>query len=295
MKRIMILLGLVILVNHSFGQQQPLYTQYMLNNYAINPAITGIEEFWTVKLTHRAQWVGFDGAPVTSIITGHGVVSDKIAIGGMLFNDMLGPIRKTGLNATYAYHIPLEQGQVSLGIGAGIFQYTINGTEITTAEPNDQAIPSTNESVIIPDASFGIYYKTDQYYLGGSVPHLLGTKFKITTFDRTQAAQLARHYFIYGGIYYEINRDVYLEPSALIKYVRAAPFQLDLNLKAHFNDMFWVGASYRSFAAITAFAGLTLNDSFHIGYAYDITTTALRNYSKGSHEIMLGYDFTSGY
>jgi len=276
-----------------FAQQQPLYTQYMLNDFAINPAVAGSKGHWTSLLTYRHQWLGFEGAPITQTLTVHGTFKgERNGFGAMLFNDIVGPTRKTGINLGYTYILPLgDDAKLGIGMQGGIFQFTIDGTKILTTQPGDLAIPQGSDNVIVPDAAFGFYLNSKKYFAGISAPHLIESQIKLSDVNRVRISRLSRHYFLLGGYRYEVNRDMTVEPSIFVKYVAGAPLQLDLNVKVIMEELYWFGASYRSLAAISIMGGVTLQKRWNIGYAYDMTTTAIRNFNNGSHEIVIGYNF----
>ncbi len=294
MKRILIVIVLVIGFRGAYAQQEPLFTQYMLNDFVLNPAIAGTEEDFVAKFNFRRQWVGIKDAPVTQTLGIHGLLPGSlIGLGGYLFNDAIGPTRRTGLRSAFAIHLPSSNGTLSLGLMGGVFQYRIDGTKLTTEDPNDQVILPTVESAWVPDAGFGLYYFSDSYFAGISMPHLIENNVNFSDVDRVKVTKMKRHYYLYGGYRLEVNDDFSIEPSLLVKAVQAAPFELDVNAKFFFKEMFWVGGSYRTNDAIAILAGFLLDDQWELGYSYDITTSPIKNHSKGSHEIMLGYRFES--
>lgn len=292
MRRFIFLIVLAISATYVNGQQLPLYSQYMLNNFVTNPGIAGSDGYWTTKLTYRHQWLGFEGAPITQTLTAHGTLGNETnGVGAIFYNDIIGPTRKTGLNVVYAHHLELGDARLGIGLQGGIFQYNINGVKILTTTSGDNAIPEGSNNVIVPDAAFGLYLYSENYFVGLSAPQLIESQIKLSSQNIVRLSKLSRHYFLSGGYKYEVNRDLVVEPSIFVKFVAGAPLQVDLNTKMIFEEKYWVGLSYRSFAAISLMGGLTLNDNWNFGYAYDFTTTAIRNFNNGSHELVVGYDF----
>ncbi len=293
MKRAIIII-ILLFSGYLYGQQIPLFSQYMFNDIVINPAIAGTKNYFTTKFVHRNQWVGIPGAPVTQTLSIHGPIKHlSMGVGGFIYNDITGPGRQTGIKLTYAYHINLPKGKLSLGIHGGMFQYKYSKSELTTHQQNDNAVlNASGESMWIPDASFGAYYFNDIYYIGISTSQLFETKLKYGEFQRVTLGHLERHYSLLAGynIPFYYTKQFELEPSVLIKYVDTAPLEIDLNIKGFYMNSYWLGASYRSGDAIVLLAGLKIKDNIHLGYSYDITTSELHRYSRGSHEIMLGYN-----
>jgi len=301
MCRTILILFVLIQAGEAFSQQLPGFSQYMLNHLAINPAAAGNKDRFVARLGYRNQWTGFDGAPETGVLSVHGNLNESAnSIGGFLYNDATGPTKRTGLNLAYSYRISLggtSKGNkwsgniLAFGIQGGAFQYTLDGTRMTTDEPDDAAVPLNNESVIVPDAGFGIYSYSKKYYIGFSIPQLLETKVKFNDVDRVTVGRVKQHYYFFGGLYFFISDKLSLEPSGLIRGVKGAPMQLDINMKAHINQTYWFGVSYKSREAVVMLAGIRIQKRFHLGYAYDLNFSELQSYSGGSHEIILGVDF----
>lgn len=290
-KTIMLFVCFFFCYNAVFSQQLPLFSQYMFNDFVLNPAIAGSRDNMDIRLTYRNQWTGFEGAPETETLSFHTRLKEtNNSLGGMVFNDVTGPSRRTGINLAYAYRLLLfNKVNASFGLSGGVFQYQVDGSKMTTAEPNDNAVPLTSENIIVPDASFGVYLYTDDYYAGFSVPQLFETKAAFSDAGGDQIGSLARHYTFLGGFYFKANATLSIEPSVLVKAVKASPIQIDINSKFHFQNKFWLGLSYRTGDAFAVLAGLKIKNRFHLGYSYDLTLTELRFHSGGSHEIMLGY------
>lgn len=295
MKKIIIpflILNSTFCILSSHAQQIPLTSQYMQNDLVINPAIAGSKEYLTTRLTHRSQWTGIDGSPVTQTLSAHTALQESgIGVGGFLFNDMIGPFRQTGLEGIFAYHIPMSDAKLSLGLQLGAFQYHFNANDVTTTDADDMVISESADSKIMPDASFGIYFYGEKYFAGISTPHLIESKIKLSSFERETIGRLTRHYNLYGGYKYEMNENISIEPSLLLKTEFVAPVSVDINVKAEFMNAVWAGVSYRTNDAVVALLGFKINEKFHFGYSYDITLSDLKSYSKGSHELMVGYDF----
>lgn len=275
------------------AQQVPQYAQYMLNNYILNPAVSGTEDFYEVKSNNRYQWVGVTDAPRTYVLSVHGPHrKHNMGFGGAVYSDVTGPTSRTGAYLSYAYHVKLSQKlKLSFGLGFGVMQFKIDGSKVTLKEGNDPAMSNGVMSVISPDATFGIQLYTKKFYFGVSMPQLIGNKLKF--FDNVSDAQsrLARHLLIMGGYTFNLGDNWTVQPSFLLKYVTPVPMQIDLGLKIGYRDVVWAGSAFRIKDAVSVMAGFNIGKNVILGYAYDFPMSSLKNYSSGSHEVMIGARF----
>ena len=295
MKKVIIISFLLFCGSSLFSQQLPHFSQYFLNDFLINPAVAGSRGYFEGVSTHRYQWEGVTDAPRTYTLSVHGPSKNKkMGFGGYIFTDIVGPTRRTGVNASYAYHLKLnETTKLSLGINAGLLQFMIDGSKITLRDQNDAIITGGVQSTLVPDAGFGLYLYHKKYYFGFSAPQLLNYKVKFFEEGENPGGNLPSHFFVTGGYKFQATDDFIIEPIAFVKYVSPAPIQFEGTLKITYKDKVWLAGTYRDKDAITVSAGYLINNSFTIGYAYDITTTNLKNYSDGSHELMMGARFYS--
>lgn len=277
------------------AQQDPMLTQYMFNGLSLNPAYAGSHKYWSSTLTYRNQWSGADfaGAPQTALAAVDGPIAGKnMGLGITLMHDRLGATRQNLAQVSYAYQIKTgERSKLALGVSAGVSQYVANLTEVKIWDEQD-VIYANNSTKVLPKFGVGAYFFTDTYYAGISIPTLLSYQEENDfSMDLSKASFLRRHYLLTGGVVLRVSDQVKFKPSLLLKYVKNAPLEADLNFSAIFKDAFWIGASYRTGDAVALIVEYQTNSYFRIGYAYDITTSKLRNYQNGSHEIMIGIDF----
>jgi type IX secretion system PorP/SprF family membrane protein len=273
------------------AQQAPLFSQYMHNEYVLNPAVAGSKTYTPIRSVIRSQWTGIEGQPNTQTLSIHGRLKRHTGIGGYIFNDNIGPISQTGVSASYAYHMQLgETSQLSLGLGAMAYLYKLKTNELhfDSQGSTDNVLNEGNFKAFYPNFSFGAFYYSEKFYAGISVPELMQTK--ITSSEEFFIMKQVRHYYLMSGYTFHMGEKYKLEPSTLVKYVHGAPVELDLSAKFTAYDKFSLGASYRSNDAVVAFLGFTFQERWHLGYSYDITMTELSKYTRGSHELMLGYD-----
>jgi type IX secretion system PorP/SprF family membrane protein len=293
-----LILSLIILAGiwtSSSAQQLPLYSQYMMNGFLLNPAIAGSVDYFPVNLTARQQWVGIDDAPSTQALSTHLLLNNqKIGIGGYIFNDKFGPVSRMGIQAAFAYHLPLPGIDSKLGLGLAFkgFQYKLDETALILINDDDPAISKAVESTFVPDADFGVYLYNNNYFVGLAATQLI--EFKIKLGDNiNNENKMVRHYFLTGGYKFQLSEQFELEPSVLVKGTERTPFQVDFNAKAYYKKSYWLGVSYRSSNDIVAMIGFKVS-KFYMGYSFDYTTTNIKNYSSGSHEIMIGFNIKEG-
>lgn len=292
-KKIVFISFLMLAVGVVYSQQLPHFSQYYLNDYLINPAIGGARPYFEGKSAHRYQWEGITDAPRTYTLSVNGPTKNqKMGFGGYIFTDNVGPTRRTGFNASYAYHIKVsEKTKLSMGISAGLIQFMIDGSKITLREEDDDIITNGVQSVLLPDAGFGLYLYHEKYYFGFSAPQLLNSRVNFFKDGRNPEGTLPSHFFVNAGYKFKLSEHFVLEPSVFVKYVKPAPVQFEGTLRLIYQDKVWLAGSYRDKDAITASLGYLINNYFTVAYGFDFTTTNLRNYSNGTHELLIGMRF----
>lgn len=295
MKKRFVIFILVISFVKLNAQQLPQYSNYMVNDYAMNPAIGGSRPYFEGMSNNRYQWIGITDAPRTYILSVNGPTKNlKMGLGGLLFTDIVGPTRRTGLYFSYAYHLKVaDKVKVSLGISAGLLQFAVDGSKITLRDPSDLVISNGLQSVLMPDFGAGIYaYSTDKkWYVGASVPQILQQKIKFYDNTTTSLSKLATHIYATAGYKFSLNDDFKIEPSTCIKYVKPAPLQFDIGVRAIYQDRIWIGGAFRYLDAISAMVGYTMQENITFAYSYDFTMTNIKKYSTGTHELMIGIKF----
>lgn len=277
------------------AQQLPQYSQYILNRYVINPASAGSENYFVGQSNFRSQWEGIQDAPRTYIMSVNGPLKNqKMGIGGYLFSDITGPTRRNGFSLSYAYHFNISsEVKLSFAVNAGVLSYGVDGTEINFKDNSDQVASQSLEKSIFPDAGFSFYLYAPKYFIGASAPQLIQNQLDFENSINDPSGRLTNHYFITAGYTYELNSNINIEPSALVKYVKPAPVQYEFSLRGIYQKAAWFGVSYRKSDAVVLLGGYTFQDSFSIGYSYDLIQSSISNYSTGSHEIMLSIKFNN--
>lgn len=295
MKKVIILIAAFGLFTvKSNAQQDPMVSQYMFNGLYLNPAYAGSHDYWSSTLSYRNQWVGFEGAPETAIAAVDGKIPEKnMGLGLVLMHDRIGVTKQNTAVFNYSYQIRTgSNSKLALGVNAGISQFSAKLTDLTVWDTDDQVFQNDLTSKILPRFGVGAYYFGKKHYVGFSIPTLFAyQKGMDFNFDLSRATFLRRHYLLTAGYVFETSKDIKIKPSVLLKYVNNAPLEADFNLATVYKDTYWIGASFRTGDAVSIILEYQTNSYFRIGYAYDITFSKLRNYSAGSHEIMIGIDF----
>jgi type IX secretion system PorP/SprF family membrane protein len=291
MKKQLIQFILVMWATCLWSQQDAQYTQYMYNMSVINPAYTtGNSGVVSLGALHRTQWVGVIGAPKTSTIFGHTPINEKIEVGFSLINDNIGDIvKENNLFADFAYKLDLEEnGMLSFGLKAGITLFDVNfsgfalesGDVFTDSEFNE----SINQSFF--NMGVGIYYNTDNYYIGLSIPTILKAKHLDQNNGQYQGTEQA-HIFLTSGYVFKINEEFKLKPAFMAKGVKGAPLSIDLTANVLYNDKVEFGIGYRLEDSFSGLINFRITNNLRLGYAYDHTISNLGPFSSGSHELFI--------
>jgi type IX secretion system PorP/SprF family membrane protein len=286
---------LISLTQESNAQQAAMYTQYMFNALAINPAYAGSRNVISATALYRNQWSGIDGAPKTTTFTVDAPVKDyKIGIGLQVFNDRLGITNTNGVVISSAYRIRMEKATLSFGIQAGVSNFKANFLDVAIDETGTSYDPAFQENVNAFQFNFGtgIYYNSDKFYFGVSVPTLVPNRLsKNSNAQTNNPSKQEMHLFVSTGYVFDLNSDFKLKPSFLLKGVKGAPLEGDINATLWIKDVLGIGAQYRTNADISGLLEIQVNPQIRFGYAYDYSTTNLSHFNSGSHEIMLRYEF----
>ncbi|HHJ09391.1 MAG TPA: type IX secretion system membrane protein PorP/SprF [Bacteroidetes bacterium] len=285
---------LMLLVPEVTAQQLSLYSQFMFNDYVLNPAVAGTKNYYQIRTDSRFQWVGILDGPQTVSVSVFGPHASKpMGFGGYIINDVTGPASRTGAYGTYAYNVMVNNDiRLSMGLSFGMLQSKIDGTKITLFDQDDNALQHAVYSSIVPDASVGLYMYGEKWYAGASAFQLFVNSLKM--YDMKNGLnRLKIHFYLMGGYIFEAGDNFTIEPAMLIKKTTPVPVQVDLNAKITYLKKVWLGVSFRSSDAVALLVGYVHNDKYYLGYSYDIGINDIRKYNNGSHEIMMGVRFNN--
>lgn len=297
-KRIIPLLLLALPMCMS-AQQEEQYTQFMFYKLGLNPGYAGGQDGATVSALVRSQWMGFEGAPQTQLITFNmPLLNDRIGVGGSVLRQTIGVTTYYTAEGVYAYRLPLGRGVLGLGLQASVRLLRVNYGALQGTQPIDldAAVPASLQSKYIPNFGFGAYYSTDRYYLGLSAPRLLQTNINLAD-EQGLINRERQHFYFMGGLLLPMGDHVQFQPQLLLKYVKNTPFDGDVNFNLIFIEKYTAGLSYRLGGSKSNNAGESLSlllaaqltDKLLLGLAYDATLTELRNHTSGTMEMALRY------
>jgi type IX secretion system PorP/SprF family membrane protein len=288
------LVVLISLAQASFGQQDPDYTQYMFNQQSMNPAYVGTWESMGFMALNRKQWVGFDGSPSTQTFAFQTPLQrENIGLGLSVVNDKIGLEKKFGISADYSYRIKFNNDiYLRLGMKAGFTNYSHDLTRYRLDSQNqpDQMFMGEIDQKFMPNIGIGAFLHSKKFYVGLSIPRLIQNEFKNNENFSTYAEM--RHFFLSGGYVFDLGENIKFKPTFLAKAALGSPLQIDLSANFLVKEKFWLGAMFRSGDAYGFIAQWVFDKKLRIGYAIDFTTTNMRNYHDGVHEIMISYELT---
>ena len=309
------------------AQQRPQYTQYVYNNYLLNPALSGIENYTDIKMGYRKQWAGIENAPQTSFVTANWSLGSEYlwrnalslpdkgddpmsrnymqnytaspahhGMGVVAVLDKAGPISRLDANVTYAYHLQLGNTlNLSVGAAVGFSRIGLDLNMLNLENPNDPALYGTIISQVRPDVGLGVWLYGARFFAGVSAQQVLPQKLSFTSDPAYNTGKDVPHFFITTGYKLFVDDEIAVIPSVMVKQVSPAPISVDANLKVSFKDKLWLGGSYRKDDSYSAIVGINVSKLFNLTYSYDFTTSDLNKVSNGSHEIVLGIQLNNIY
>ena len=289
---------LVGVVQDTFGQQEPQFTQYMYNTQVINPAYAGSRGSLAVFGLYRTQWVGLDGAPKTANFSINSPIGVRgVGVGLGVMNDQIGPQESTQVTADISYTVQLnDRGlQLAFGMKGGVNMMDIDGEKLNWYDPNDPSYHFIVRHTSKPVIGAGFFLYDENWYVGLSTPNFLTTSYyddvKVSVYNSKA------HFYLSGGYVFNISDNFKLKPAAILKMVSGAPLSGDVSLNALFADTFTVGAGYRwdANSTLNGMAGFQITNQLMVGYAYDFQTGNLSHYNSGSHEIFLRFELGTRY
>lgn len=309
------------------AQQRPQYTQYVFNNFLLNPALSGIENYTDVKIGHRQQWVGINDAPQTTFVSANWNLGGEYlwrnalslpdhgddpmsknymqnytsspshhGMGVIAVLDKLGPLSRLDASLTYAYHLQMSNTlNLSVGVSAGISSISLDVNALEFEQEEDPAVSQTFSNQIKPDLGIGLWLYGARFFAGASIQQVIPQKLRFTNEPTATFGSEVPHFFITAGYRFFISEEIAATPSVMLKQVNPVPISIDANLKIAFQDRIWIGGSYRKNDSFAALAGVNINKLFNVTYSYDFTTSDLNQVTNGSHEIVLGIQLNNIY
>jgi len=282
---------LLLFPDYSFSQQDPQYSQHMYNTQIINPAYTGSRGYLSLDLLSRTQWLNLDGAPKTtsfSIDTPIGR-SERMGLGLSIVRDELGPSINNRVNVDYAYSINFMFAKLTFGLKAGINQLNIDFSNLNIYDPLDPVSQNDIDHKIKPNVGLGLYFNTENYYLGLSVPNLIETNyFDEIDFQNGFTSKITDkiHYYLIAGYVFNLGSNLKVKPATMFKIVDGSPIQWDASLNFLISNTITLGTSYRLNSALSFLAGFQMSEKLFVGLGYDYSTTVIKDFNDGTYEII---------
>ncbi len=285
----------------SFAQQDAGFSMYFFNPVYINPGYAGSRELFSGTLVHRSQWVGLSGAPMTQSLNIHSAIpNSNVGLGLSAYNDNAGPMKNTGVNLTFAYHLKVsEKAKLSFGITGMMNNIRIGFDQIIIDDNTDPAFIENQASGWIPDAAAGLYFYTPRFYCGISANHLVQSRFGLTDHSGADLAKFYRQFYLTSGVVVPISKSLEFRPSLLVKYVQAAPIVGEIDASFILFQKLLLGVGYRTDKRINmdgsdnmaiAIIEFDITRFLRIGYSFDYYLNRSTSYNNGTHEIMIGWD-----
>lgn len=290
-KLFLVTLGIIAFSADLQAQQDPHYTQYMYNMSVMNPAYAGSKENLSMGLLYRKQWVEIEDAPTTGTFFGHAPVGKNVGMGLSVISDKIGPVEENNIYADFSYTLNLGgEHKLAFGIKTGLTLHKVGLYDDVYSTLPDEFDPafSENTSNSYFNIGSGLFYYTNKYYLGFSVPNLM--KSKHLDFNGREFGSEVSHYFLTGGYVFDINDNVKFKPFFMMKSAFNAPTSLDLSTNFLFNQKFEIGATYRLEDSFGAMVNYAITPNLKLGYAYDHIVSDLNVTTPSSHEIILLFD-----
>ncbi len=287
-------------MNISHAQQDPQFSQNMFNIMMFNPGYVGSKNAICASALNRQQWMEFEGAPVTSVFTVNSPFSlfgTDHGAGLHILSDELGFESNLSINLSYAYRMDIGSGKLGIGLGFGMInssldaEWFIPSGDSHTPASGDPSIPAGNENAMTMDFSAGLFYYTEDLYLGLSSTHLNESQIE---YNAEATPFLSRHYYLTAGYTLYPQNPAYRVLPSLTIQSDGVMTQFNIGSAVEYDGKVWAGLYYRFGAAVVGMAGFELFNGINIGYSYDFSTTAIGSHNKGTHEFMLRYCFDLG-
>ena len=293
MKKYFLEIVMVLLVVPASAQLFPLSDFYIFNGLAINPAYAGSNDALSTTIQYRKQWIGFNDAPINSMLSAHApFFSDRMGLGMMITRSSFGIYKETSFMGNYAYRISLPHGKLALGLAFGLTAYRVAWEELEAADPDDNILSDNSTSSVLPDFSLGAYYYGTRAFVGFSLPFFLthvpadkSGDYKI----KNEAGDY--NYFLTGGYSLTLCRNLDFKPTFLVKYNSHEKLHGDLYLQAEAYKMISAGAGIRSTGMLIGTLSCRVNQQLTVSYSFDSDSGRTGNYKRGSHEVLIGYIF----
>lgn len=278
--------ALLLITFQGIAQQDPIYSQYMMNPLVINPAYAGLTNNVNVNGSYRIQWAGFEGQPNTFNLNGStSLVDNKVGVGAMFSHDQIGNTKNTEFNASFAYKLDLGRDRVlSFGMQAGLLNYRVDNSELNVFDPDDEAFMN-NERGTRLNLGAGAILKGSDFLIGLSVPRILPSTFEA---GGQEFELYNQHYYLFGAYVFYLNEQIKLKPNALVRAVKGAPASVDVGANLTFNSIHTAGVFTRNFKTYGILLQTLYKEKFRLGYVFELPVAQSVGANFTTHEVSLG-------
>ena len=307
-----LIVAVLLLAPLAGAQDLPIYSQYLFNKYLINPAVAGSDGYTSINMTTRQQWTGYQGAPQTYSLSMQGrllkqkyLIRDnlfnkkifrshtegKVGLGGTVYSDINGLVRRTGFSTSYAYHIWLQGGtQLSFGLAFTGYHYKIDQRQIQFEDPDEPWMNTDfRKGIFVPDFNFGAYLLNRKFAIGFSAQELMEGFIKAGSLAYRDL-KIQRSYYLFGNYDIEPDNKTLIQPSLLLKMSEQLRPQADIGITYSYDNRIWIGTTFRTGSAIIANVGVR-RDRLFFGYSFDFTLQSIQMSTYGSHEFIMAVRF----
>lgn len=293
MKKYSLAILLFLVCSFVQAQQLPYFTQTNTNYYLLNPAVTGTKKLVDLRTNYRAQWTGFEGAPVTQTLMFHSrFMKGMMGAGFYMYKDVTGPLTLNNYALCYAFHARFPDVELSLGVSGNMMKYTLNGSQVTIHNSGDKAIDRTiTDFDWVPNMNAGVLLYNDRFHFGVSMLNMLEGDAHFYEEDSLRDGKLStvNHVFLSLGYNFSTTTDYVWEHTLTAGSVAGSPLLADYNLRIHYKETFFLGTALRLKDAVALQVGFTFKKMLQVGYSYDLLVSPLRRYQSGSHEVTLSF------
>jgi len=274
------------------AQQTPLSNFYNFNEYLLNPAEAGANNFIEGTASHRIQWQGIEGAPRTTFFGVHGALNEKMGVGAKIDVDQTDILKQFNAALSYSYKVMInEKAKLHFGVSGMMVQNSVGYNDAVVGDLADEVVNGGDESGIAFDAEAGVMLEYAKFKLGIASRNLFESSVSYTlpddrgdgTFDRI------RQFRAYGSYLFGVSENWTVEPFVMVRNQGVQSFQFEVNALTTWKETLYLGAGYRQEAGLIGRVGFQVTDQIVAAYAYEFSPTGIASYSGGSHEFMLGY------
>lgn len=287
MQKLVLIFLLMIVCLEATAQQDPLYAQYLNNQFLVNPAYAGFPKAWQTVLGIRKQWVSLPGSPTTfSFTSSCSFVEDKVGTGLAILQDNIGETSTTDVSASYSYKLQLESSELYFGLLAGVVRYQSNPGELNMQDASDDTFVPYSRSQF--NTGFGIIYNARTWFVGVSIPRMISNSLKVGN-DYVQLYN--PHVYLTGSYIDAINERMVVRSSMLLRAVKGGPVSVDVNSILVLNRSLGAGVLVRNLSAFGLIMQAWVKE-FKFGYVFEVPTGRSVGAGFTTHEVTV--TFTKG-